>query len=283
MGPLGCAGSPRPLRFAASPRPSPRGRGSYGRSSTVWGTRVRPRGRAAARRRRFGSVTQSTSERLGVEAFQALFDRCSNWGRWGPDDERGTLNLITPEQRMRAAGLVREGVTVSCAHPVNTVGDSENTSPAVHLDGPRRRRRRRRHGHARPPTTWPSRRTAWPTPTWTRSATSPGRARCTTTARSAGHLARGARERDHDRPGRDRLARRPARRSAPAGRRVAGAGPRDHRGRPRGGRGGGRPARREPATSCWCGPGGTPGARRSAAVGQPRRPRRAAPRGRRRG
>ncbi len=64
--------------------------------------------------------------------FQALFDRCSNWGRWGPDDERGTLNLITPELRVRAAGLVREGVTVSCAHPINTVGDSDNINPAVH-------------------------------------------------------------------------------------------------------------------------------------------------------
>ena len=64
--------------------------------------------------------------------FQALFDHCSNWGRWGDDDERGTLNLIGPEQRIRAASLVREGATVSCAHPINTVGDSDNTSPAVH-------------------------------------------------------------------------------------------------------------------------------------------------------
>ena len=62
-----------------------------------------------------------------------MFDRCSNWGRWGPDDERGTLNLITPACRVRAAGLVREGQTVSCAHPINTVGDNENSSPAMHF------------------------------------------------------------------------------------------------------------------------------------------------------
>jgi len=24
------------------------------------------------------------------EGLRALFDRCSNWGRWGPDDELGT-------------------------------------------------------------------------------------------------------------------------------------------------------------------------------------------------
>jgi hypothetical protein len=64
-------------------------------------------------------VTATTSGRLGVDAFQALFDRCSNWGRWGPDDERGTLNLITPEKRVQAAGLVREGATVSISHAIH--------------------------------------------------------------------------------------------------------------------------------------------------------------------
>lgn len=78
-------------------------------------------------------MAEQRTERLDVAAFQALFDRCSNWGRWGADDERGTLNLITPEHRVAAAGLVRDGITVSCAHPVNTVGDVENTSPAMHF------------------------------------------------------------------------------------------------------------------------------------------------------
>src|SRR6266850_1830253 len=40
----------------------------------------------------------------------------SNWGRWGKDDEIGALNLITPEKRKQAAGLVREGFSVSLAH-----------------------------------------------------------------------------------------------------------------------------------------------------------------------
>ena len=50
---------------------------------------------------------------------QAEYDRwlteLSNWGRWGKDDEMGTLNLITPAKRKAAAALVREGVTVSLA------------------------------------------------------------------------------------------------------------------------------------------------------------------------
>ena len=48
------------------------------------------------------------------------FESCSNWGRWGNDDEVGTLNFITPERRRRAAGLVRDGRTVSCARLIPT-------------------------------------------------------------------------------------------------------------------------------------------------------------------
>src|SRR5262247_203579 len=39
----------------------------------------------------------------------------SNWGRWGANDERGALNLITPAKRKQAAGLVKEGFSVSLA------------------------------------------------------------------------------------------------------------------------------------------------------------------------
>jgi kynurenine formamidase len=44
----------------------------------------------------------------------------SNWGRWGAGDELGTVNLITPAKRVAAAGLVREGLSVSCARPIVT-------------------------------------------------------------------------------------------------------------------------------------------------------------------
>jgi len=42
----------------------------------------------------------------------------SNWGRWGKEDERGTLNLITPAKRIEAAKLVRTGMVVSMAKPI---------------------------------------------------------------------------------------------------------------------------------------------------------------------
>lgn len=40
----------------------------------------------------------------------------SNWGRWGKDDQRGALNLVTPQKEVQAAKLVKDGVTVSLAH-----------------------------------------------------------------------------------------------------------------------------------------------------------------------
>ena len=48
------------------------------------------------------------------------FSTLCNWGRWGPGDVLGTLNFITPAKRAEAAGLVREGITVSCAWDIHT-------------------------------------------------------------------------------------------------------------------------------------------------------------------
>lgn len=52
----------------------------------------------------------------------------SNWGRWGAADERGALNLITPEKRKQAVLLVKEGVSVSLAH--DAIKQRADDSPA---------------------------------------------------------------------------------------------------------------------------------------------------------
>lgn len=52
------------------------------------------------------------TEDHAAENIAALIDRCSNIGRWGPDDALGTLNLITPETRRRAVALVGAGEVV---------------------------------------------------------------------------------------------------------------------------------------------------------------------------
>ena len=41
-----------------------------------------------------------------------------NWGRWGPNDQKGTANLITPQKVQNAARLVRSGIVVSLAGAV---------------------------------------------------------------------------------------------------------------------------------------------------------------------
>jgi kynurenine formamidase len=42
-----------------------------------------------------------------------------NWGRWGPDDERGATNLLTGERILDAAKLIRYGETISLAQPIS--------------------------------------------------------------------------------------------------------------------------------------------------------------------
>jgi kynurenine formamidase len=50
--------------------------------------------------------------------FDELLGRLSNWGKWGPDDEHGALNYITPEKRRAAAGLVRRGEVFALGLPL---------------------------------------------------------------------------------------------------------------------------------------------------------------------
>ncbi|MFN0053081.1 MAG: cyclase family protein [Planctomycetales bacterium] len=50
--------------------------------------------------------------------IDGMMKSLSNWGRWGKDDQLGTMNLITPAKRKQSAALVQEGITVSMAHDV---------------------------------------------------------------------------------------------------------------------------------------------------------------------
>ncbi len=50
--------------------------------------------------------------------FDTWMDELSNWGRWGDEDERGVLNLITAEKAAQAGALVQTGESVSLAHPI---------------------------------------------------------------------------------------------------------------------------------------------------------------------
>jgi kynurenine formamidase len=57
-----------------------------------------------------------------VQDFREIGRRLSNWGRWGDDDERGTVNLITPERIAAASRLVRHGTVFDLGIPFDGTG-----------------------------------------------------------------------------------------------------------------------------------------------------------------
>jgi len=61
-----------------------------------------------------------------------LLDELKNWGRWGPDDELGTLNFITADVRRAALAAVRHGISVGCARPIVTDAASDAPHPPLH-------------------------------------------------------------------------------------------------------------------------------------------------------
>ncbi len=76
--------------------------------------------------------TKTTPNHLTHAEFDQIFQKVSNWGRWGPDDQLGTLHYITPDHVRAAAALVRSGRSVSLAIPINKVAGPDNPRPAFH-------------------------------------------------------------------------------------------------------------------------------------------------------
>jgi kynurenine formamidase len=57
----------------------------------------------------------SSKAKLTTKDIEEMMTTLSNWGRWGKEDQMGTLNLITPKKRKQAAALVQEGNSISLA------------------------------------------------------------------------------------------------------------------------------------------------------------------------
>lgn len=73
---------------------------------------------------------QSASKTWGY--YQRYLRERRNWGRWGDDDQRGTLNLVTPAKRAAAAGLVTSGHVVSLARDVEMLGSAGDQRVVIH-------------------------------------------------------------------------------------------------------------------------------------------------------
>src|SRR3990172_1533637 len=67
--------------------------------------------------------TQEPSRRVTFDMLKKWEQELSNWGRWGKDDQRGMLNLITPEKTKVALALVKEARTVTLSiNPIKKTG-----------------------------------------------------------------------------------------------------------------------------------------------------------------
>jgi kynurenine formamidase len=69
------------------------------------------------------SVSREQVERLALQY--------RTWGQWGPDDELGSANYITPERVANAARLVRKGTVFSLSLPMDLTGPQSGATSRV--------------------------------------------------------------------------------------------------------------------------------------------------------
>jgi kynurenine formamidase len=55
---------------------------------------------------------------MRVEHFKTIGERLSNWKRWGADDQRGTLNFITPARVLAASQCIKTGKLFELSIPL---------------------------------------------------------------------------------------------------------------------------------------------------------------------
>jgi kynurenine formamidase len=67
-------------------------------------------------------MATTTEQFPDLKEFREVGKRLSNWGRWGDEDQRGTLNHITPERVVAAAGLARTGKVFNLGIPLGPSG-----------------------------------------------------------------------------------------------------------------------------------------------------------------
>ena len=59
---------------------------------------------------------------VNKQAVYEAAEKLRNWGRWGRDDQIGTLNHVTPKDIVEAAGLIRRGQSFALGIPLDRNG-----------------------------------------------------------------------------------------------------------------------------------------------------------------
>ncbi len=60
--------------------------------------------------------------KVGKAAIREAHDKLRNWGRWGNDDQIGTLNHVTPQDIVAAGQLIRKGKVFALGIPLDQSG-----------------------------------------------------------------------------------------------------------------------------------------------------------------
>lgn len=90
-------------------------------------------------RRAASSAGEKYPRELTKEDVDRWMTELSNWGKWGPDDQAGTINLITAAKRKSAAALVKDGIPVSLSLDADLPkeGPTGGPLPGMSPAGPR--------------------------------------------------------------------------------------------------------------------------------------------------
>src|SRR6266702_2921675 len=66
--------------------------------------------------------TRQMNIKVGKQAIAEATEKLKNWGRWGKDDQIGTLNHVTSEDIVKAARLIRTGKVFALGIPLDSNG-----------------------------------------------------------------------------------------------------------------------------------------------------------------
>lgn len=91
---------------------------------------------ANRRAERNGRAQLASNTERGIPSAEEFSDELygkTNWGRWGKDDQKGAINLITPEKVRAASRLVDSGRRISLSRDFPSKVSTENQKPAQHF------------------------------------------------------------------------------------------------------------------------------------------------------
>ena len=69
--------------------------------------------------------------KVGKKAIAEATQKLKNWGRWGKEDQVGTLNHVTPEDIVKAASLIRTGKVFALGIPLDASGPQTGLGEAT--------------------------------------------------------------------------------------------------------------------------------------------------------